>query len=92
MTIKMSEEQLATIVALMTGMQLSIVHLSNVLCAQTSLSKDALATSFEETAQAVPSGVAHREVVQTSVLQVARLIRGAASGREWNDLMSRLQP
>ena len=87
----MTEEQLASIAALMAGMQLSIVHLSNVIAHHTGISKDELATSFEETAQAIPEGVVNRAAIQTSVLQIARGIRGAAAGPDWSDLMTRLK-
>jgi hypothetical protein len=71
-------------------MQLSIVHLSNVVCAATSLSKEDVVTSFEETADKIPGEVKNREALQLVLRQVASGIRNSGAGEEWEKLLSRL--
>ena len=86
----MKNEQIETIVGLMSGMQLCITHLAHVVAQKTGVDVEALATSFEETAAAVPADVAHRDLFALAAKQVAAGLRGAAAGDEWSALMDRL--
>lgn len=87
----MKDEQLAVITALMSGMQLAVVHLANVVANKAGIDKDELAASFEETANGIPIEVKNREVMQIGMRQIAQGIRGSAAGPQWDDLMSRLK-
>jgi hypothetical protein len=87
----MKDEQLAVITAIMSGMQLAVVHLATVVASKAGIDKDDLAASFEETANGIPLEVKNREAVQMGVRQIAQGIRGAATGLAWDDLMSRLK-
>jgi hypothetical protein len=86
----MTDKQLQTIVGLIAGMQAANVHLANVLCQKTGISHDDLASSFEETAEAIPAGVANRELMQIVLRQVSAGIRNAGAGDDFHDLMRRL--
>lgn len=87
----MNKEQIAAIGALLNGMQVAIVHLSNIICIQTGARPDDIATSFEETAEAIPTEARHRESMQLVLRQVAAGIREAAAGEEWARLIQRLR-
>ncbi|WP_432731452.1 hypothetical protein [Variovorax sp. W6] len=50
----MTEEQLRTIVSLISGTQAAVVHLCNVLDAKGIATKEELASSFEATAEVFP--------------------------------------
>lgn len=86
----MNNEQFRTIVGLMSGMQLCIIHLAKVVAHKTEIDIDSLATSFEETAANVPANVADRELFQTAARQVAAGLRDSTAGPEWSKLMDRL--
>lgn len=86
----MNKEQIEAIVGLLSGMQTAIVHLSNVICIRTGATQEDLATSFEETAEAIPAEVRNRELIQISLRQVAAGIRNSGAGAEWEQLVSRL--
>ncbi|WP_157662640.1 hypothetical protein [Sulfuriferula sp. AH1] len=86
----MTENQLKVIVGLMAGMQTATVHLANVLCLQTGISHEDLATSFEKTSESIPQDVANRELIQLSLRQVASGIRNSAAGDDWQMLLSKL--
>ena len=86
----MTPQQLQAIVGLMAGMQTAIVHLYNALCAKTGISQEDLATSFEETAAAIPAEMTNREAIQVVLRQVASGIRNSGAGKEWEQLISRL--
>lgn len=86
----MTEKQLQVIIGLVSGMQMTSVHLANVLCHKCGISHEDLATSYEETAALVPENVANRELIQLSLRQVASGIRNVGTGPEWNDLLARL--
>lgn len=84
----MNKEQMDTVVGLLSGMQTAVVHLSNVLCVHTGVSPDDLATSFEETGEAIPADVKNRQLLQLVLRQVAAGIRGSAAGEEWERLVA----
>lgn len=86
----MTKEQLDVIVGLLAGMQTAIVHLSNIICVRTGVTPEDLATSFEETAEAIPAEARNRELIQLALRQVAAGIRGSGAGPEWERLISRL--
>lgn len=86
----MDEKQLQTIIALMTGMQTSIVHLSNIIASTSKISHEDIAASFEETADLIPDPANNKPVIQLVLRQVASGIRNSQAGEEWNDLISRL--
>lgn len=86
----MTEKELQTIIGLFQGMQISVVHLANVLAHKTGISPDDLATSFEETAEAIPAESENRHLMQISLRQVAAGIRNSSAGPEWSDLISKL--
>lgn len=86
----MTEQQLQIIVSLMSGMQISIVHLANLLAATCSTNPEDIAASFEETANKIPEDAVNRTVIQLVLRQVAVGIRGSGAGEEWNALLSRL--
>ena len=86
----MTDQQLQTIVALITGMQTSIVHLSNLLASTTSISHEDIAASFEATADAIPDEVKNKQITQLVLRQVAGGIRNSQAGEQWSDLMARL--
>jgi len=87
----MTKQEFDVIGGLFAGMQLCIVHLSNVIADKTELSREVLATSFEETAANVPEGAKNRELIQMAARQVAAGIRDSTAGPDWSALMSRLQ-
>ncbi len=87
----MKHEQLETIVGLMTGLQLCIIHLANVVAQKTGTDVESIAASFEETAEHIPPSVDKKELLQLVARQVASGLRGSAAGPEWDALMSRLQ-
>jgi hypothetical protein len=86
----MTKEELNAVAALMSGVQLSIVHLANLLAESASITKEDIAASFEETAERVPGGVKNKEIIQTSVRQIAAGIRNSSAGEEWEKLLSRI--
>lgn len=86
----MTEKQLETIIALLSGTQLAIVHLSNTLCHQHGISPESVATSFEQTGEYIPQGVANRELQQMVLRQIAAGIRSSSAGPEYEALLSRL--
>jgi hypothetical protein len=86
----MTDQQLQTIVALMAGMQTSIVHLSNLLAATEKISHEDIAASFEVTADKIPDEVKNKQLIQLALRQVASGIRNSQAGAEWQDLISRL--
>ncbi|MDD5391162.1 MAG: hypothetical protein PHD37_17635 [Gallionellaceae bacterium] len=86
----MTEKQLQVIVGLLAGMQTANVHLANVLCHKTGISHDDLASSFEETAEAIPASVANRELMQIVLRQISSGIRNAGAGGDFHELMHRL--
>lgn len=86
----MTEKQLQTIVALLSGTQLAIVHLSNTLCHQHGITTETIATSFEQTGENIPANVANRELQQLVLRQIAAGIRSSAAGPEYEALLSRL--
>jgi hypothetical protein len=88
----MTQQELDAIGGLFAGMQLCIVHLSNVIADRTELSREVLATSFEETAANAPEGTKNRELIQMAARQVAAGIRDSSAGPDWSELMSRLKP
>lgn len=87
----MTDEQLSTIGALITGLNLAVVHLANVVASQAGIDKDELAASFEETGNGIPLDVKNREAIKMGLSQIAQGIRNAAAGPAWDDLMSRLK-
>lgn len=86
----MTDKQLETIVALMAGMQASIVHLSNVIASTSKTSHEDIAASFEATADAIPDSVKNQKITQLVLQQVARGIRSSQAGEEWSGLIARL--
>ena len=73
----MTDKQMETIVTLIGGIQLAIVHLSNVLCKTTSMERQTLAESFEATAETLPAEVNNRELIQTILRQISSGIRSS---------------
>lgn len=71
----MTDQQLKTIVGLVSGMQTAIVHLSGVVAAHNGISFGDLAASFEKTGESIPEGVQNRELVQLVLRQVAAGVR-----------------
>jgi hypothetical protein len=86
----MTEKQLQTIIALLSGTQFAIVHLSNILSQQHGISSEDIAASFEQTGENIPPTIANRELVQIVFRQIATGIRGSSSGPEYEALLSRL--
>lgn len=86
----MTEQQLKIIVALLSGTQLAIVHLSNTLCRKHGISLETLASSFEQTGELIPQDVANREIQQMVLKQIAEGIRSSSAGPEYEALLSRL--
>lgn len=86
----MTEKQLETVVALIAGMQTSIVHLSNVIASTSKISHEDIAASFEATADSIPDSVKNQKTTQLVLHQVARGIRSSQSGDEWSSLIARL--
>lgn len=86
----MTDKQLEVIVGLMAGMQTAIVHMANVLAKSANINHEDLATSFEETAEAIPAEVKNRALLQIALRQVASGMRNSGAGPEWDALMSRL--
>lgn len=86
----MNKEKMEIIVGLLSGMQTAVVHLSNVLCVHTGITPDDMATSFEETGEAIPADMKNRHLLQLVLRQVAAGIRGSSAGGEWERLVSRL--
>lgn len=86
----MTDKQLQTIVALLSGTQLAIVHLSNTLCHHHSINPEDIAASFDQTGENIPTTTADRELVQLVLRQIASGIRGSSAGPEYEALLSRL--
>ena len=86
----MTEKQLQTIVALLSGTQLAIVHLSNIIRHQHGISPEEIASSFEQSGENIPSNVADRDLIQMVLRQIASGIRGSSAGPEYEALLSRL--
>lgn len=74
----MSEEQLNTIVGLIGGLEVAVLHLANVIAESGAVDKQALAASFEATANGVPPGVMNRDLLVRPLLHIAAGLRGAA--------------
>ena len=87
----MNPKQLELLTSMITGIQLAIVHLAKVVAHSSNVAPDAIATSFDDTAAAVPEGTVNREVVQMIVRQISSGIRNSEAGPEWDNLMSRLR-
>lgn len=86
----MTDKQLQTIVALLAGTQLAIVHLSNTLCQKGGINHDDLAQSFEQTGENIPESVANRELQQMILKQIASGIRNSSAGPDYESLIQRL--
>jgi len=86
----MTEKQLATIIALLSANQFAIVHLANVIAQHHQISPEEFATSFEQTGEAFPNGVANKELIQMVMRQIAAGIRNSSDGPEYEALLSRL--
>lgn len=87
----MNEDQLAAITGLLSGMQLAVVHLANIVGKHAGINPEELAASFEATAEAIPEGVPQRAIFQTVQHQIAAGIRGSAAAPAWDALMNRLR-
>jgi hypothetical protein len=86
----MTDKQLQTIIALLAGTQLAIVHLSNALCQEGGINHEDLAQSFDQTGEKIPASVANREMLQLVLKQVAAGIRDSSAGSEYEELIQRL--
>ncbi len=86
----MTDKQLQTVVALLSGMQFAVVHLSNVLCEKAGITHDDLAQSFEKTGEKIPEAVQNRDVHQMVFRQIAAGIRRSGTDQEFQELMNRL--
>lgn len=86
----MTDKQLQTIVALLSGTQLAIVHLSNTLCATGGINHDDLAQSFEQLGEKIPESAPSPELQQMILKQIAAGIRSSAAGPDYEALMQKL--
>lgn len=86
----MTDKQLQTIIALLSGTQFAIVHLSNVIAHKQGISPEEIAKSFEQTVERIPPNAANRELIQTVLRQIASGIRGSSAGPEYEAILSRL--
>lgn len=71
----MNDNQFETIASLFAGLQMAVVHLSNVVSQRAGIDKESLAASFEETAQRLPANLHNREFVVLPMYQIARGLR-----------------
>lgn len=85
----MTDQQLQTIVGLISGMQLAIVHLSNVV-GESEHDRDKLADSFEATAQAIPEEVPNRKLMQLVLNQITRGIKSSNASPDFEKELIRL--
>lgn len=86
----MNQEQLKSIIGLISGLQTAIVHLANIQAKAAKISTEAMAQSFETTAEAVPPSSEQQKVIQTVLNQIAAGIRSSAPDPEYTDLLNRL--
>lgn len=70
------------IVPLITGLELSLVHLINSLHRAKLLDRDTLAESYRAAAEAVPEGTNNRDMIASVPLQIAAWIEKVKSMEE----------
>lgn len=75
--IPVKDEQFETILGLLTGMQLAVVHLACVVAEQKGTPKEDMADSFIETAVRLSPEIRNLEHIQTVLRQIASGIRQA---------------
>ena len=88
----MTDNQLQAVASMVAGMQFAVVHLANVVADKTGITRDAMATSFEESANRLPDSVVNAPIVRHSMMVIADTIRNSTVGGDFQDLMKRLQP
>lgn len=66
------------IVALLAGIETALVHYGNVLEHKGLLTREELARSLEETADALPLEARNREVMRLPLVHIAKGLRGGA--------------
>lgn len=84
----MNQGQMQTIIDVIAGMQLAIIHLANVIVRQDPSMKEALATTFDESADS-----AQTPLMALPLRQIAdglRLSTTAEAGQTLQDLLERL--
>jgi hypothetical protein len=84
----MNQEQMKVIVGLIGGLEIAVIHLANVLAAHQPDAKEALASSFEKTADTVPENMA------MPLRHIASGLRNSATPQvtqELHQLLGRLQ-
>jgi len=86
----MTKEQMNVITGLIGGLELAIVHLANLQAKSMGITAEAMAASFESTAEATPESVQNHKLIQAVLNQIAAGVRGTGAGQEFDALMNRL--
>lgn len=78
----MTEKQLDIITGLFSGVEISLLHLVNVLDSKGVVARSEIAASFRATAEKVPVESRNRAQIQMVLNQIARGIEGSQFGGE----------
>lgn len=73
----MNEEQLKTIVGLIAGLEMAVVHVCNVLDQKGIVGREDMADSFEATAANLPAAMMNREIVAMPLRQIGLALRNS---------------
>ncbi|WP_155705937.1 hypothetical protein [Burkholderia cepacia] len=73
----MDKDQFNIIVGLVSGLQLSIIHLANTVAEKTNTPREAIAQSFLATAEALPHDTRNHELISLVVKRIAEGIAQA---------------